>query len=522
MNNRSTNYFIILILIVLNYSNVIASCGYGNFSLIEKLHRQDQRYEAFIFKVDSTIILSDYSYKSFGKIIENNLFKKNVEIFTGGNSTAGGEALIPDKFYFVVGGLRKDGNYSGFVCDSHSRLIADKNDSISVNNFIIKFYSDLFNHKTGKVSYSINNKLMGIGKLRSGMPDGKWKYYYNDGMLWTAVEYQNDRIIKQISYNREGIIENKTINYNLKSVTSAFNNRGKLFHQSITWTQEGWIMNNTISRDYSTLKLISNKTLLNVGNQGEKVLHGNYEEFDKKGKLIYKGHYYRGAKTGNWIEYDKKNDSLFNLEYPKIIPNESYFVYYHSNGTLASIGIMQNGLKQGLWCTFYENGDTLSVGVYLNDHKVGLWKNYYKENKTLEHIGNYVNDKKDGKWVTFKRTKDEIYHVAHYKNGKCVGESTSYFTNDLIETKVNFNEFGERHGSDIKYYKNGNIQSLWSYENNIRNGPCRKFYENGQIKEEGNYMGGFPVGVWKYYDPEGALIKSEMREKPKFKIGDPY
>jgi len=35
------------------------------------------------------------------------------------------------------------------------------------------------------------------------------------------------------------------------------------------------------------------------------------------------------------------------------------------------------------------------------------------------------------------------------------------------------------------------------------------YYENGNLDSHGNYLNGKKVGVWKYYDESGKLIKSE-------------
>ena len=44
-----------------------------------------------------------------------------------------------------------------------------------------------------------------------------------------------------------------------------------------------------------------------------------------------------------------------------------------------------------------------------------------------------------------------------------------------------------------------------------RNGFSRAFYLGGGVEREGTYRNDERVGVWKYYDPEGRLLRTEDR-----------
>ena len=60
-----------------------------------------------------------------------------------------------------------------------------------------------------------------------------------------------------------------------------------------------------------------------------------------------------------------------------------------------------------------------------------------------------------------------------------------------------------------KYNEDGKITLIASYNNGIVDGTFKKFYENGILMEEGTYKMMKKVGLWKYYDEAGNLIKTE-------------
>lgn len=69
---------------------------------------------------------------------------------------------------------------------------------------------------------------------------------------------------------------------------------------------------------------------------------------------------------------------------------------------------------------------------------------------------------------------------------------------------------GVGQGQWINYYENGNYQEIGNYEQNRVEGPIKKFHPNGMIQAEGTYKEWrIRIGVWKYYDTDGKLLRSE-------------
>lgn len=52
-----------------------------------------------------------------------------------------------------------------------------------------------------------------------------------------------------------------------------------------------------------------------------------------------------------------------------------------------------------------------------------------------------------------------------------------------------------------------------------RNGFSQAFYMSGVVEREGNYLNNQRVGIWKHYDTEGKLLRTEDRKDGKFPQG---
>jgi len=96
-----------------------------------------------------------------------------------------------------------------------------------------------------------------------------------------------------------------------------------------------------------------------------------------------------------------------------------------------------------------------------------------------------------------------------YQNGK------SFFIEELFEngTKSKVTIFpleNLKYKTLTKYNERGNIILIANYDNGLVTGSFKKFHENGKLMEEGEYIKMKKVGVWKYYDENEILLKTEQ------------
>lgn len=135
--------------------------------------------------------------------------------------------------------------------------------------------------------------------------------------------------------------------------------------------------------------------------------------------------------------------------------------------------------------------------IEINETKLSEQKSkvtYGAENEIIPKIGDTIisNNSKivkyqDGKYLSI----DE-----YFDNGKKSKSTVFPLENLKFKTLTKYNE-------ECK------IILIASYNNGIVDGTFKKFYENGILMDEGEYKMMKKVGLWKYYDETGILIKTE-------------
>ncbi|WP_139957870.1 toxin-antitoxin system YwqK family antitoxin [Flavicella sediminum] len=103
--------------------------------------------------------------------------------------------------------------------------------------------------------------------------------------------------------------------------------------------------------------------------------------------------------------------------------------------------------------------------------------------------------------------------LVYYNNKIFSGEIVSFYDSKKTKQKLScFYVEGAKHGQEKKWYKDGAIQTLRFYTNNIKTGKHQGWWENGQKKfefifnDEGQYAGvlkewyqnGIPYRVFNY------------------------
>lgn len=71
---------------------------------------------------------------------------------------------------------------------------------------------------------------------------------------------------------------------------------------------------------------------------------------------------------------------------------------------------------------------------------------------------------------------------------------------------------GQRHGPWTAYHPNGMVRSRTTYENGLMEGPTEVFHENGMTYYTGQYRADNVVGEWRFYDRNGALIRTAVHD----------
>ena len=234
------------------------------------------------------------------------------------------------------------------------------------------------------------------------------------------------------------------------------------------------------------------------------------QTFDEKGNLLTIIFFITGDENSLLYRYyDKDLNLAIDIN---CIDGKCIQKGYYSNKELAYI-------KEG---KLTENLDVLANGKYTE---------YYKNGK-IKIQGNYKEGRRNGEFKTFLKNSKSAGSVI-YKDGKIIKSTliksmkdnasfspisyvnydldTSYsigkvdFPNKLLKTYYMYNKKGVLNGDSIKYYEEGNIQSIVPYKNNLVEGLIIRYYENGNIKEEVNYKNDKMNDEAKSYDENGKL-----------------
>jgi antitoxin component YwqK of YwqJK toxin-antitoxin module len=89
-----------------------------------------------------------------------------------------------------------------------------------------------------------------------------------------------------------------------------------------------------------------------------------------------------------------------------------------------------------------------------------------------------------------------------------IGERTFYPNSENVYLEFRIKD-GKRNGECFSFFKNGQKQSLNTYENGLLNGEYKIWYQNGKLRVDGEYLNDKEVGSWTFFDSLGTVIKSQ-------------
>jgi len=115
--------------------------------------------------------------------------------------------------------------------------------------------------------------------------------------------------------------------------------------------------------------------------------------------------------------------------------------------------------------------------------------------------------------LTFTACNEKVDHKYSYffKDGLILNSSNHQLYSGTIKTSVNNKKLvydvknGEKDGSFVTYFSNGNVEMVGEMSKNKNSGYWRYFYSNGNLESEGNFKNDVAEGNWKWYYPDGSL-----------------
>lgn len=96
--------------------------------------------------------------------------------------------------------------------------------------------------------------------------------------------------------------------------------------------------------------------------------------------------------------------------------------------------------------------------------------------------------------------------IGTYQNKIKTGEA-KFYDDGKKEMEGSYNDKLERQGKWTYWFKNRKVWSECEYKNGLKNGKSTVYFENGKKRYEGNYSNDSTIGIWKFWNEQGALVK---------------
>lgn len=522
-------YFLLSTCIIFCSLEVIAICAYTPDNLIEYLHER-KNTTIFTARIDSNWITAGGAYVSRATVMDIFLGKidsQQVLIYSGNDNIMcpGGSRLNSQKMYIFVSSEFKPGCFSAFVCDKHSKIIDNSEESNNLLDLALKIRQAYSKGLKGRVDFFLGNRKLASGKYKNGKPNGNWKYYHKEiDFLCSEVHYtMGVKTGVEKRYGEYGLstwcrYDNDGTILEVRN----YNGKNKLLQHSINripvedFTASEYYKYRNVGEAVDTMRSLTVKGL-----EVRSYYHGRYVEYTDDGELIARGNYYRGAKTGPWYQKRKygKEPGTYRMYSPEMKRYDGYFFWYNEDGSLGTLFIPDSGwwagrVTTGAMIGFKTNGDTSFIYRFKDGKKTGKSISYHENVNLISSITNYNNGQIDGEFTNFHASPHVIASHGYYFNGmNKKGLWEHFYPNGRLQASELYNDDGKLTGKRTGFYENGQLKDSVTYVNGLQEGLYTAYYNNGNLRESGRYEEGFKTGKWLYFNEDETLRKTWLFTK---------
>jgi antitoxin component YwqK of YwqJK toxin-antitoxin module len=199
-------------------------------------------------------------------------------------------------------------------------------------------------------------------------------------------------------------------------------------------------------------------------------------------------------------EFKYKNGNISSKGYLENNKPTGFWKSYYITGVIKSEGKWKNNKLDSIWIFYDQIGDTLQKINYFQGKKNGYHFKYFKEENYKNIIASkelYINGKRNDKSLYYFNTGN-IKMSVPYVDDKKQGIGFEYDINKNIISIIRYrnNEIIVEENIN-RYNKEGNKEGIW-----------KEFYTNGILKTEKNYINGKLNGYSKIFNEEGKLLES--------------
>ena len=209
--------------------------------------------------------------------------------------------------------------------------------------------------------------------------------------------------------------------------------------------------------------------------------------------------------------------------------DSSFVEYRFADGAVSSRGMLVGGVPSGFWTSFNEEGMRKSEGNWLSGELVGEWV-FYDGQGRVQTTLNYSIGRKDGleqQWDTL----GVLIRSLPWKQDTLNGWEIGYNPNGSELERIPWNS-GQKEGIALGYgySKSGErriirrmgyredllrwVEDINRYDDQGREtGKWMTFWPNERVRSEGPYDRGLREGVFKFFNRNGDLERTETYKR---------
>ncbi|MFW5708181.1 MAG: tetratricopeptide repeat protein [Bacteroidota bacterium] len=342
-----------------------------------------------------------------------------------------------------------------------------------------------------------NGEPLSEGQYEEGNREGRWTYWHDNGLISSTEHFQNGMLQGELTgYHYEvpamsirANFENNEID-GLATWYSIFETKEK------EYTFENGIANGPARTYYATSQPMGKFTLV------DDMVHGEYITYHLNGQPVIISHYRNDTLDGEYTEYYSDGTLSMKSSYREGLEHGDW-VLYHPNGKVRLEKSFFEGKPTGVLREYHHNG-VLNVERHFNDNG-----EVHGKTITFDHRGNKINEEEfvNGLIVSVVSGYNSPEGAKTYGNAEGTFSFTTYYACGAPLMHGQF-EKGKSTGTWEKFYRNGNIESVFLYEDDLLEGETKSFFPDGKIKSVSMYEQGKLHGRAETWYADGTLESS--------------
>lgn len=148
------------------------------------------------------------------------------------------------------------------------------------------------------------------------------------------------------------------------------------------------------------------------------------------------------------------------------------------------------GRKQGKWIIYGKDRPETGIpatgkveeGKYVDDRKEGIWIKYHDDGVTPKLKGEYENNRPKGQYTKYW-PNGKVREVGTFEKNQQLDSLVRFYENGVREYEANYNALGKEQGKVKFFYPNGQVELVYTANNGLPNGTATRYWPNGDVKE---------------------------------------